>query len=311
MTPPPPSSYRLDLTTRPDGPGGPPGDARRLSLLLAFALLSFSANSLITRHVVAARLFDPGLLSGVRVLSGAVALAGVALARHERVVLDRGNLVPTVALGVYAGCISYGYRFIGAAAGTFVFYATVMLTLVVSDLLAGTPLSARRRWGAALSLLGILVLTVGRAQSVTPLGVVLLAATGAAWGVYTRAGRGAGDPRVVTTGTFVLLAVVLTPFTAAGLISGLRVSWAGAGWAVLMGAVTTAFAYVAWYACQRSLTGTAAGSAQSLVPVLTAIGAVLLLGERLTWTMLVAAVLVAAGLWLNRPRPASEAAAAQ
>jgi drug/metabolite transporter (DMT)-like permease len=35
--------------------------------------------------------------------------------------------------------------------------------------------------------------------------------------------------------------------------------------------------------------------------VITTLGAVLLLGERLSWTLLVAAVLVAAGLWLNRP----------
>ena len=68
-----------------------------------------------------------------------------------------------------------------------------------------------------------------------------------------------------------------------------------------MGAGTTAFAYVAWYACQRSLSGTTAGSVQLIIPVLTTVGAVLLLGEPLTAGLLVAAVLVGSGMWLGRP----------
>ena len=162
-------------------------ERRRLAPLLAFVLLAFAANSLITRFVVTADLLDPGLLTGVRVLAGAAALGVVALLRRDRVVIDRRAVLPTVALGVYAVCISYGYRFIGAAAGTFVFYATVLLTLIASDVLERTHVSGRRWAGAAVSLLGIAVLTLGRAQLVTVTGVLLLAATGAAWGVYTAA----------------------------------------------------------------------------------------------------------------------------
>ena len=277
----------------------PPG---RLPLLLAFVLLAFAANSLITRHVVAAGLADPGLLTGVRVLAAAVALLAVALLRDSRVARPgRAALLPTLALGVYAVCISYGYVLIGAAAGTFVFYAAVMVTLVGSDVVRRTPVPVRRRVGAAVSLLGIGVLSAGRVELVTPAGVLLLALTGVAWGVYTALGRTAGDPRLATTANFALLAVVVVVPTAAGAAAGLTLTGAGLAWGVLMGAGTTAFAYVAWYVCQRSLTGTAAGTTQLVIPVVTTLGAVLLLGERLSWTLLVAAVLVGGGLWLNRP----------
>lgn len=263
----------------------PPG---RLPLLLAFVLLAFAANSLITRHVVTAGLADPGLLTGVRVLAAAAALLAVALLRDGRVARPgRAALLPTLALGVYAVCISYGYVLIGAAAGTFVFYAAVMVTLVGSDVVRRTPVPTRRRVGAAVSLLGI--------------GVLLLALTGVAWGVYTALGRTAGDPRLATTANFALLALVVVVPTAAGAAGGLTLTGAGLAWGVLMGAGTTAFAYVAWYVCQRALTGTAAGTTQLVIPVVTTLGAVLLLGERLSWTLLVAAVLVGAGLWLNRP----------
>ena len=66
-------------------------------------------------------------------------------------------------------------------------------------------------------------------------------------------------------------------------------------------AVTTALAYIAWYACQRSISATTAGTVQLVIPILTAAGAVVLLGEPLTVILFVAAALVAAGMWLARP----------
>ena len=282
-----------------------PGVAVGTGLLLPFVLVSFSANSLITRYVVEQDLLDAGLLTAVRFVSGAVALLLLVVVRRERPVVGRANLVPALWLGVYAVCISYGYQFIGAAAGTFVFYATVLLTLVASDLLRRVPVPRLRLLGAAVALAGLAVLASTSVDTVTPLGVVLLAATGAAWGLYTAAGRSDRDPRVATTGHFLVLAAVLLPPTAllVSPVGDARVTVSGLVWAVVMGAGTTAFAYVAWYACQRSLSATSAGTVQLAIPVLTAVGAVLLLGERFTVTLTIAALLVGAGMWLARARP--------
>ena len=273
----------------------------RIGLLLPFVLVAFAANSLITRYVAAEHLLDAGLLSAVRFLAGAVALVAVALARRERLVVGRPNLRPALWLGIYAICISYGYRHIGAAAGTFVFYASVLLTLVANDLARRSPVPRRRGLGAAVSLAGIAVLASGSVGTVTPLGIALLVATGVAWGLYTAAGRTSVDPRIATTGHFVVLAAVLVLPAAAGVAAGLHTTALGIALATVMGAGTTAFAYVAWYACQRSLSGTTAGSVQLIIPVLTTVGAVLLLGEPLTAGLLVAAVLVGSGMWLGRP----------
>ena len=118
-----------------------------LSLLLPFVLVSFAANSLITRYVVRDDLLDAGLLTAVRFVAGAATLVLLSLARHERVQVGRANLRPALWLGIYAVCISYGYRHIGAAAGTFIFYATVLLTLIVDDRRRGTRLPPRRLAG--------------------------------------------------------------------------------------------------------------------------------------------------------------------
>jgi drug/metabolite transporter (DMT)-like permease len=274
-----------------------------MRLLLPFVLVSFAANSLVTRHVVQQDLLDPGLLTCVRFLAGAVALFVLARARRSPLDVGRAHVVPALWLGIYALCISYGYQHIGAAAGTFVFYATVLLTLVTHDLVRRQPVPSRRLVGALVALAGIGVLASRSTGTVTALGVVLLAATGASWGLYTAAGRGFADPRIATTGNFLLLAVPLVPFAVGLLVSGAHVTGSGLAWGFVMGAGTTAFAYVAWYACQRSLSATTAGTVQLVIPVLTAVGAVLLLDEQLTVRLVVAAVLVGVGMERARAVP--------
>ncbi len=271
------------------------------SVLLPLVLVSFAANSLVTRYVVSHDLLDAGLLTAVRFVAGALALVAIAAALRERPRIGRANLLPALWLGTYAACISYGYQHIGAAAGTFVFYASVLITLATHDRMTGGTVPARRALGALVSLAGIGVLALRSVGTVTTLGVVLLAATGAAWGLYTAAGRGVASPRLASTGNFLLLAAVLLVPAAAGFAGGLRTTTSGVVWGVVMGAGTTALAYVAWYACQRSMSATTAGSVQLVIPVLTAIGAVLLLGESFSPTLAVAAVLVGAGMWLGRP----------
>lgn len=272
---------------------------------MPFVLVCFAANSLITRYIVAHGLLDAGLLTATRFIAGAMMLVLICVVRRERVVVGRANLLPALWLGLYAVCISYGYQYIGAAAGTFVFYATVLLTLIGVDLASGSAVPKRRALGAGVSLIGIGVLAGDSVGAVTVLGVVLLIVSGASWGLYTAAGRKDADPRVTTTGHFLVLAVVLVvPAGAAVVVAGgLPVTTSGVVLGAAMGAGTTALAYVAWYACQRSMSATAAGSAQLLIPIITTAGAVLLLGERLSATLGIAAILVCAGLWLGRPVP--------
>ena len=278
-------------------------------LLLPPVLLAFAANSLITRHVVDEDLLDAGVLTAVRFLSGAAALLLLAAARGERLRPTRRAVLPAVWLGAYAVCISYGYLHIGAAAGTFVFYAAVLAALVAVDAARGQRPPGRRLAGAAVGLAGVAVLASStQLEDVTLLGVVLLAATGAAWGLYTAAGRGAGDPRRASTDNFTVLGLALLPLLAGGLAAGGPVTAEGLVWGVVMGAGTTAVAYVAWYACQRALSGAQAGLVQLAIPVLTTLGAVLLLGEQLSLRLAVAALLVGTGMVLGQALPPARTA---
>ena len=279
-----------------------PRTRQQTAVLLSFVLVSFAANSLVTRYVVGNRLLDAYLLTVVRFVAGAVALLVLTLGRGDRPSLTRANLWPAFWLGVYAVCISFGYEHIGAAAGTFVFYATVLAGLVAYDVVSRTPVPRVRVVGALVSLTGVGVLTAPAAGDVTPLGVLLLAVTGAAWALYTAAGRTVTDPQTATTGNFTVLAVALMVPVGVTVSGGPTVTTTGLVLAALMGSVTTALSYVAWYACQRRMSATMAGTVQTIIPILTAAAATVLLGERLTVVLVLAALLVFAGLWIGRPR---------
>jgi len=68
--------------------------------------------------------------------------------------------------------------------------------------------------------------------------------------------------------------------------------------AVASGAITSALAYVLWYATVPHLTAMQMGLVQLAVPGLAMLGAVALLGERLTAGMAVAAGCIFAGVGL-------------
>ena len=65
---------------------------------------------------------------------------------------------------------------------------------------------------------------------------------------------------------------------------------------VASGAVTSGLGYVAWYAAVRGLTAMRASVVQLAVPVIAAVGGVLLLSETITLRLLLSSALVLGGI---------------
>lgn len=266
---------------------------------LAFVLACFALNSIMTRWLVAGGHLDPALATIVRFLAGAgmLALLLAARGRARDALPGRASLLPALALGAYAVLISYGYLHIGAAAGTFVFYACVLATLtLVGAVESGRP-SPMALGGGLLALAGVGVLALGRVEGTTPLGVLLLAGTGISWGAYSALGRRSPDALAFTSANFVALAAPLAVWLAAvPLAYAPLVTPQGLAVAAFMGAVTTALSYAVWYWALARITRPQAGTYQLAIPVLTALLAVALLGEVFSERLLVAGGLVLAGM---------------
>lgn len=127
---------------------------------------------------------------------------------------------------------------------------------------------------------------------------------GAAWGVYSIRGKGAGDATRVTVGNFlraVPFAVVLSllPLTDA------RLDAAGVAYALASGAITSGLGYAIWYTVLPALKATSAATVQLSVPVIAALGGIVFLGEAVTLRFVLASAAVLGGIALVILNPPS------
>jgi drug/metabolite transporter (DMT)-like permease len=281
-------------------------------LALAFIMLAFAGNSVITRYLIVGSLASPYLLTTVRFASGfgmLLLVRAIVPGASALRIGPRRDLLGGAFLGAYAFAISFGYLFIPAAAGTLVFYAFVVLTMAffgyAHDRDRPTPRAAA---GQVLAVVGVGIITFGGIRDVTLPGIALMAATGTSWGLYSVHGRGATNSQGYTFSTFLVVGAFslgVTPilaFAAPGAVS-IDIAWNGLGLALFMGMISTALSYILWNATLRRIPASQGGVVQLTVPVLASTMGILLLGEHLTAGLVLGAAAVLAGIYLNRVAP--------
>ncbi|MDB4969728.1 MAG: Permease of the drug/metabolite transporter [Myxococcales bacterium] len=239
------------------------------------------------------RLIDAATFTLVRLGAGALTLVLLATsAGHGR----RGGSWPSaLALIAYAAGFSFAYLRLTAAVGALILFGAVQLTMVGAGLARGERPVPREWLGLGLAVAGLVWLTRPDASAPDPLGVVLMLAAGASWGIYSLRGRGVQQPLAATADNFVraLPAAVAVSLVTLG---HAHVTARGVGLAAASGALASGVGYSVWYAALRGLTATRAAVVQLLVPVLAALGAVLLLHEHLGERLLVAGAAIICGV---------------
>lgn len=269
-------------------------------LLTLLATVAFAANSLLCRAALDSGATDAGTFTALRLVSGAAFLLPLLLLGPRR---RRPSARPAMALAllVYMLSFSLAYRSLTAATGALVLFGAVQLTMFARALAAGERLALRGWLGLALALGGLVGLLLPGVEAPDPVGAALMALAGIAWGAYSLLGRGSDDPLADTAGNFALAApVALLALPGFPLLAGtpLAVSTGGVVLAVASGAIASGLGYVLWYAALRGLEAHRAATVQLSVPVIAALGGVLLLGESLDRRLLVAGSITLAGIWL-------------
>ncbi|MDC0742045.1 DMT family transporter [Polyangium mundeleinium] len=294
----------------------PPGRIP-VPLLVCLALLGFAGNSLLCRAALAdgATRIDPATFTTVRLASGAATLVLLLLARGARP--HQGTFRSAFALFAYAAGFSLAYVRIGAGIGALVLFGCVQTTMLGAGLLRGERPSVSGWIGLVLALGGLLVLAAPGATAPDPVGALLMATAGVAWGLYSLRGRSAENhstlggsartsratppnPLAATADNFVR-AVPLTlalSLASACFLEIPRASPRGLLLAVASGALASGVGYSLWYAALPRLTAIRAAVVQLLVPVLATAGSVLLLGEHLTPRIALAGAMLATGVLL-------------
>jgi drug/metabolite transporter (DMT)-like permease len=271
----------------------------RTPIFTALALVAFAGNSLLCRMALGAGDIDPAGFTVIRVVSGAVALLLIVAASGSRdAATPAGDWLSGTMLFLYAATFSFAYVSVSTGTGALILFGAVQATMIGVALASGERPHALEATGLVIALLGLVLLTAPGLEAPSPLGSLLMAVAGVAWGVYTLRGRGAGDPMLVTRGNF-LRAVPLVMLVLAAGWSRLHVTPRGATLAVVSGALTSGAGYALWYTALRGLTATRAAILQLTVPVLATAAGVIVLAENVSLRLVFSAALILGGVALS------------
>lgn len=275
----------------------------RLFLLTALAMTAFAGNSLLNRLAVGAGGIGAADFAALRLVAGAAALLGLVCWRAKARGLPvwpgaKGRVVGSAALLTYLFGFSLAYGGLDAGAGALILFGMVQVTMFAGALSAGEAVPARRWAGAGLALAGLAGLLVpGAGGTISPVHAGFMVVAGAGWGVYSLSARGQTDALAATAWNFAL--AVPAGLALVWLLRGTEtVTTAGLGLAVLSGVVTSGLGYALWYAILPGLGAARAGVAQLTVPVIAALGGVVLLAEPVSLHLALAGLVVLGGVAL-------------
>lgn len=266
----------------------------RVFVLTLLAMLAFAGNSLLCRAAFHATRIDAASFTSIRVVAGAIALWLIVRVRSGKGQTG-GSWASALALFAYAATFSFAYVSLTAATGALLLFGAVQATMIGVGLWRGERL---RRWqllGLACAIGGLVGLLLPGLSAPPPHGAALMLAAGVAWGVYSLRGRGSGDPLRVTAGNF-LRAVPFAAALSLSMLSSTSFDAAGAALAVASGAITSGIGYAIWYTALPGLKAASAATVQLSVPLIAALGGIVLLGEPLTLRLLMASVAILGGI---------------
>jgi drug/metabolite transporter (DMT)-like permease len=266
--------------------------------LTAAAMLAFAGNSLLTRAALAAGGIDALSFTVLRLLAGALVLLAL---RRARPVWRDGSWASAAALFCYAIGFSLAYLRLAAATGALILFASVQAGMIGWGLWRGQRPGPRASLGLAIAFAAFTALLLPGLQAPDPLGAALMATAGLAWAVYSLRGGG-GSALARTAGNFQRAAVLSLPLALVALATG-HAEAHGVVLALLSGGVTSGIGYAIWYRALPGLTPLQAATVQLTVPLIAALGGVVLLSESLTTRLVLSGLCLLGGVALTITAP--------
>ena len=268
----------------------------RVAFLTLLAMVAFACNSLLCRLALKHTSIDAATFTAVRIATGALMLSIIVRAQRGTQT-GSGSWLSALALFVYAAGFSFAYVSLSASTGALLLFGAVQATMIGRGVWMGERLRKRQLVGLALAFGGLLGLFLPGVSAPPLFGSLLMLSAGAAWGVYSLRGRGAGDATRVTAGNFLRAVPIAVGLT---LLMHDSSTFDGTGlmYAVASGAVASGIGYAIWYTALPALKATSAATVQLSVPVITAVGGMIFLDETLSLRFFLASIAILGGIAL-------------
>ena len=271
----------------------------QLLALTVIVMIAFAANSVFGRMALVGGDMDAMGYSTIRMAAGGATLALLCLMSRGAVSLGgTGRLTGVLSLLLYMAAFSLSYVGIDTGIGALILFGCVQITMFAGALMGGERPPLTRWAGAALAFCGLVwLLWPGSAVQISLYHGLLMAASGLGWGIYSLVGRKAQDALQNTGANFILATpAILIVWLLVGLGD---LTKSGVILAVVSGAITSGLGYALWYAVLPRLTATTASVAQLTVPVIATLGGWLFLSEGVSWSFVMASVVVLGGVALS------------
>ena len=273
-----------------------------VAAITSITLIAFAANSLLCRMALGGNLIDPVSFTTIRLVSGALILIPISqgsrwLSESRCKQATRGSWGAAFSLFSYAAAFSLAYLSLDAGMGALILFGAVQVTMIVAALRSGESLGPAQWAGSAAAIAGLIYLVSPGISAPDPVGAILMAIAGIAWGVYSVRGKGVASPVLMTAGNFLRAAPMAL---VASLLAYSRAHFEPTGilLALVSGTVTSGLGYVFWYRALRGLTTAQASILQLLVPVLASFGGAVMLSEEVSMRLVAASLLILGGVAL-------------
>ena len=267
------------------------------AFLTAIAMIAFAANSLLCRMALGDGAVDAASFATIRVAAGAFILTLIVLPEWRSRGRDKTDFVAVAMLFLYMVFFSFAYLSLPAGTGALVLFGSVQLTMFAAAIVDGERFNGLSWLGLAFALTGLVYLVSPGISAPDPLGTMLMAIAGVAWGFYSLRGRHAVSALGTTANCFVY-SLPLVLIVSVIFIGDMHTTPKGIVLAVLSGAIASGLGYVVWFAALPGLTAGRAATVQLSVPVIAAFGGILLLSEAITVRLLIASVATLGGIWI-------------
>jgi len=271
----------------------------RIFLGVTLTMIAFAANSILNRMALASASIDPASFACIRIASGVVVLFCLLIFQGKLGKMNwQLDVKAVIGLAAYMLGFSFAYITLDAGIGALILFGAVQITMFAGAILKGQRPVFLQWLGAAIAFGGLVYLLMpGGELNIDVKGAGLMILAGVGWGLYSLRGQLVTDPLSATAKNF----LYALPFALLVIIvlRGGFYTQEGLFLAMLSGGITSALGYALWYKLLPLLNTSTAAVSQLTVPTIAMAGGIMLLGELLTMTFVLASVMVLGGVALS------------
>ncbi len=270
------------------------------------ALIAFAANSVLCRLALGDDSIDAASFTIIRLLSGAITLwvllhfKKIFYSKSNNQEESKGSWYGSLMLFIYALTFSFAYITLDTATGALILFGSVQITMILINTIKGNRLHIVEWFGVVLAFIGFVYLMLPGINTPSAFGFILMTISGIAWGLYTLNGRSSENPLMDTAHNFIktIPLVIVVALIQLLIMKNTHLSSTGIILAILSGAIASGVGYSIWYSALPNLSVVLSAVLQLLVPVIAALGGVLLVNELITQRLLLSALMILGGILL-------------